>query len=238
MSHKKITLTYKDISNLSIKFLNASEGKSMVKNAFDTRRINQDTTRNPRKSAQFYVRSSPFISEATQEKINKFAKLLDVLESIKKDYEGDPSYLESYAKSMYDHTTRILRVGINDGDYSEDQLRYLEQILDSRYRISLAQIDELDSFQLKTAIISKDEKLMKRGLIRNNIVKNYDSNIQAKPEQEVNLGSTAAVGITKAVKPESSAGELTSLFGIPRLIHDTEKSAQRTITITIKDETE
>src|ERR1700722_9915059 len=69
-----------------------SQDKSIIKIAFDTRRIDQESEYNPRRGLQNYNRSQAFLSEGMGEKIKHFAKVYKVLEDIKKVYGKEPEW--------------------------------------------------------------------------------------------------------------------------------------------------
>jgi hypothetical protein len=56
---------------------------AIKKIAFDTRRVDQERTRNPRSNLQYWHRAQPFIDEEDNGKLNIFAKLLRVETALK-----------------------------------------------------------------------------------------------------------------------------------------------------------
>jgi hypothetical protein len=137
--------------------------KPIAKTAFDTRRVDQEHDRNPRKNLQYYHRADAFIDENDNGKLNKFAKLLNVVGEIKKDLGTEPEWFESYSRQLHDQLTRILRVKQADLDIFKPQLSYLEQLIYARYRLSMDDLDQLSAMELRARILSKDEALLKRG---------------------------------------------------------------------------
>lgn len=192
--------------------------KPIKKVAFDTRRINQHTERNPRTNAQYWNRTDPFITKESQEKINVFSKLMSVLKEIKGQYGSSPEFHESYARVLHDDVERILRVKIGDNDIAEPQLAYLEQIMFLRYRLSMDDILNNNNVDIKRSILEKDENLLKRGL--------FMSETKSKR------------GDTKVVKSNSDNNEkytaaISSFLDSSILKNSLDGKKQKTITITI-----
>ena len=131
----------------------------MVKNAFDTRRINQDTDFNPRRNLQHYHRSEPFITKDAAEQIKTFFKLKTAVDSIKEDFLGDSDWLDSYARILSTALDRTLRVEQKDMDFFQPQMDYLNEMLYLRYRINENDINKMSEMELKSIILNRDEKL-------------------------------------------------------------------------------
>lgn len=203
-----------------------SSKNNIIKNAIDSRRIDQQTVRNPRKALQHYHRSDQFISEEIQNKLNIFSKLMNVLEGIKDSYGKEDAYHNSYVRELYGHVERALRIKIADGDYHEPQLAYLEQLLYARYRLSMEEISRMDYKMLKKSILSKDEDLIRRG-----VYLEHTGGMEKK--------STGPL-FSDGKKDTSNAQQniIEAIFGNNGFRRDGEKTVQRTITITIKDEVE
>jgi len=219
---------------------------SMIKKAFDTRNINQEKQRNPRGNLQFWHRSDPFISKNSEEKLSIFFKLMSAVKKIKSKYEYAPEFFNSYVRILYDHLERILRVNINDRDYSDSQLAYLEQLLFARYRIELKDIVEKSDSELEEIILSKDEDLVRRGfdtkpmetrakgIINNGRTNNYDERILALLEANLKQHNHP---ILVGVERHDTKDSMESLFG--RSLHSAnDGKANIRITIHICDEVE
>lgn len=183
----------------------------LVKQAFDTRRINQETERNPREGLQNYHRSEPYILSDQQTKINTLAKLLVVSAGLKDKFGATPDWHNSYSRVLYDNLQRTLATH-SDGTYdpSDAQFNYLEQLLETRYRLSFEQIDQSSLEKLSEIVLGKDEKLLKRG-------------IEKLPLQSRGV-----------VQQPLSINGLEGLIGQFRQAG--EKTVERTITITIRDQ--
>lgn len=185
--------------------------------AFDTRRIDQEHDRIPRTNLQYWNRSQAFIDEEDQGKIDVFAKLLPALEEIKSSFGTQPEYFNSYSRILHDSVNRILRVKEADLDIFRPQLAYLEQLMFARYRLSMEDINKMNTAILKEAILKKDENLLKRG-----------SYLQATS------GNKSEV-IIKDGDNITQNSIVNAIFGNTNFRRDGEKTVERTITITIKD---
>jgi len=139
----------------------------IVKNAFDTRRINQYTDVNPRRNLQYYHRSDPFIEKDSSEKIKTFFKLKIAVDSLKEDFLGDPEWLDSYCRILSATVDRTLRIDQKDMDFFKPQLDYLEELLYLRYRLKDDDIRRLSEKELRTLILDKDEKLLQKNIYAN-----------------------------------------------------------------------
>lgn len=145
-----------------------------VKNAFDTRRINQETEFNPRRGLQNYNRSEAFISEAVGQKLKSFSKLRGILNSLKEVYGKSHEWQDSNARVLLSTLDSGLRTIQKDGDYSENQqsvgsLNYIEELLHVRYRLGTHELETLADSDLKKIILSKDEELINRDTINKEI---------------------------------------------------------------------
>ena len=191
-----------------------------VKLAFDTRRIDQDSERNPRTNLQFWNRSQQFLEESDSRRLNIFAKLIDPLKEIQEEYSSQPEYFTSYARKLNDIVNRALRVKEGDLEVYRPQLDYLEQLLYTRYRLSLDDMSSKDKDSLKKAILKKDEDLLKRG--------DY-LNLTSKKSNE-----------TFTIKDGHSINEniVNAIFGNNEFRREGEKKVTRTITISITDSVE
>jgi hypothetical protein len=193
----------------------------IVKLAFDTRRIDQEVTRNPRSNLQYFHRHDQFIDEGDSKKLKTFAKFARVLGDLKNKYEKSPEWFNSYARQLYDQVGRVLRVKEADLDIFRPHLNYLEQLIYARYRLAMEQAENMPEKQISNIILSKDEELIGR----NNYLKETQSaeNVEAKKIVIDGSSKTTQESIVSA------------LFGGDSLRKDGEKSVTRTITITIND---
>ena len=114
--------------------LNA-KATGIVKMAFDTRRVNQDTTYIARRNLQTYHRSEAYIDNDSSKKIKTFFKVKTAVDSIKEDFNGDPEWLDSYARILSCALDRTLRIDQKDFDFFKPQLDYLQELLYLRYRL-------------------------------------------------------------------------------------------------------
>lgn len=192
---------------------------NIVKQAMDSRKTKQSSERNPRQALQYYHRNDPFVSTNTQEKLNIFAKLMVVMEDIKREFGEENIWHESYARELYDNLGKALRVKTAGEDFHEPYLAYLEQLLYARYRLSMEEINKQDSGYLKQAILNKDEALLKRGVFLNKAIEKQ---------------STGPIVIDGRNNIQQNIVE--AIFGNNNFRREGEKTVERTITITIKDE--
>ncbi|HVI41779.1 MAG TPA: hypothetical protein VM577_14095 [Anaerovoracaceae bacterium] len=187
--------------------------------AFDTRRIDQEHSRNPRANLQYWNRSQAFIDEEDQGKIDIFSKLLPPLEEIKKSFGAQPEYFDSYSRILYDAVNRALRVKEADMDIFRPQLAYLEQLLFARYRLSMDEISKMSQLALKDCILKKDENLLKRGAFL------YATQNEGQQTQVIKDGN----GVMRD-------NIVNAIFGNNGFRRDGERTVERTITITIRDQ--
>lgn len=192
------------------------------KYAFDTRKINQKSIRNPRSNLQYWNRSQQFIDDEDANKLNAFAKLLEPLEEIKKQFGSEPEYFESYARTLDDLVSRVCQVDKEDVEVFKPQLAYLEQLLFARYRLSLEDITKMSGAKLKKRLLQKDEHLLKRGkyqdITKKEIVKKEDTAQLATKD-----GNSTQENIINAIFGDS-------------IRRRGDRAVERTITIKIRDE--
>lgn len=198
--------------------------KPIRKYAFDTRRIDQEHERNPRTNLQYWHRADAFIDAEDDVKLRRFAKLMTVLSDIKKKFGAEPEWFESYARVLYDTVHRILRIKQADLDIFKPQLSYLEQLVYARYRLSMEDIEKLSKTEIEENILSKDESLLKRGryLAETGLVASGDG----RNEKLVIDGN----------KSTTQDSIINAIFGNNGIRREGEKTVERTITITIRDQ--
>ena len=192
--------------------------------AFDTRRVDQEKARNPRTNLQYWHRAEPFINEDDNKRMKLFAKLLETVEGIKKDLGTDPHWFESYARVLHDTVTRTLRIKQADLDIFRPQLTYLEQLIFARYRLTMLDLEKKAEAELRDIILSKDETLMKRGeFLKNTSLSSEADNKNQRILIDGNKTSSTQDALVNAI------------FGNQDLRKDGERTVERTITITIRD---
>jgi len=196
----------------------------MVKKGFDTRRINQETERNPRTNLQYWHRSDDFIEESDAKKMRTFSRLYNVLTDLKNEYGKEPEWFESYARVLYDTVHRILRIKQADMEVFKPQISYLEQLIYARYRLGMNDIRTMSKRGLANKILSKDEDLMKRGdyLDETKLYTSGDKKAESAPKQ-IGDGNT-------------QESIINAIFGNTGMRRDGEKTVERTITITVRDQ--
>ena len=197
----------------------ALQSNGLVKTAFDTRRFNSETDRNPRIGLQHYHRSDEFINADDQKKIEILSRLISPLNSLKNKYGTDTDWHDSYARVLLDNLNKTLIVKESDVEIFRPQVEYLSQILDLRYRLSLDDIAKMSADQLSEVILKKDEKLLKKGAFIKEMIKREPEKVVVKDGN----GGLTQESIVNAI------------FGNNNIRREGEKTVERTITITIKD---
>lgn len=182
----------------------------MVKVAFDTRRIDQERDFNPRRGAQYYHRSEGFIKKNVEASVETFLKLKTAVDHIKEKYIGSPQWLDSYCRTLSNSLDRILRAERNDEEFFEPQLNYLEELMDLRYRLKLADIDTLGEDRLKEVLLSKDEELKGSAL--------YNIGVKKETQLQSNGVEDFLKDLLKGIKADATNNEV-----------------ERAITITVRD---
>lgn len=208
---------------------------SLVKLAFDTRRINQETDYNPRRGLQNYHRSEPFISQAIDYKLTAFKKLSILLDNLKSEYEKNPEWQDSYTRVLASAIHKGLRTAEQDQDFSDSQpsmasLDYLEELLYVRYRLTPDNLISMSEVDLRNAILSKDELLIRNGAsyIKPEIKPSDISKLSYEQMFDKMLAVMAQVMTSK-----SNSNDWNQLFDV-RATKDNPE-VDRTITIQIKD---
>lgn len=183
----------------------------LVKQAFDTRRIDQETQYIARRGLKHYNRSDEFITESQQGKIADFKKIKNTVQEIKSVYGKDPNWQDSYCRILLSTLDTALRVNVNDGDFADTQTSvgsfdYVDELLFARYRLDVNNISKYGNEELKSIILNKDKSLFR----------------------------DAAVTITnKDIVTKSYDGLMDKLFNVFATTENPE--VERTVTITIKD---
>lgn len=194
-------------------------GSGFVKQAFDTRRIDQETEYNPRRGLQTYNRSEAFLSEAMAQKIENFAKLRDVLIGLKEVYGKEPEWQDSNARVLLSTLDAGLRTNTHDGDFTACQpgvgsFDYIEELMHMRYRLGFDDLNKMGAADLRKVILSKDEELLHRGMnksleiTKSDVAKHgYDTlleklfNVQATSEQP-DVERTVTITIRDTLKKQ------------------------------------
>ena len=200
----------------------AMQHQPLTKLAFDTRRVDQEGSRNPRKNLQYWHRTDPFIDEEDEGTLKNFAKLARVLTNLKKKFGTSPEWFESYARQLYDNVHRVLRVKEGDLDIFRPQLNYLEQLVFARYRLSMENIQKFSEENLADKIISKDEELLGRSAY----LKETGSELET-------TGAISNGVIKDSMTKSTQESIVNAIFGAQGLRRDGERTVERTITIKI-----
>lgn len=203
--------------------LNQLQG--FTKLAFDTRRTNQETDRNPRVNLQNWHRSDQFIDADDQKNIDILSKLLAPLNELKQSFGSEPGWHESYSRQLLDQVERALRVKVGDQDLYRPQFAYLEQLIFQRYRLTFEEINRMEKTAIKHKILDKDENLLKRGAYLHST------------DDELNKKSSQQLSLKTGDMPTTQESIVNAIFGSGAVIRrDGERTVERTITITIRDE--
>lgn len=143
-------------------FKNLNTGIKKV--AFDTRRIDQEKDRNPRRNLQYWHRSENFIDDESKEKIEVFDKLAEVVNELKSELSVQPEWFDSYVRVLSTNLDRvkIKRAGDSSVEVFKPHLSYLEQIIYNRYRLTLKDIKKASKQEIRDRLLSKDESLKER----------------------------------------------------------------------------
>lgn len=214
-----------------------SQNVPMVKNAFDTRRINQETDYIPRRGLQNYHRSEKFVSEAISKKIEGFTRLKITLDKLKLQYGKSSEWQDSYTRVLASAIDKGLRTDQSDGDFSDAQpsmgsLDYLEELMYVRYRLSADNLLTMSDDELCQHILSKDEVLVRQG-------GNNFTNFQVVPSDVSKFSydgmvdrmlATMAQVMTSYKPPQQDDNLTNKLFGSLDNL-----KGERTVTITIKN---
>lgn len=193
---------------------NANETTNgMTKVAFDTRRVNSETTVNPRRNLQNYQRSEPFISPEISEKIKNLFKVKAAADLIKCQFVGDPDWLDSNSRILCNAVDNTLRVEQKDYDFFKPQFDYLDELLYLRYRLASADIERLPAEEIKNILLSRDEKLMHKSIYENYV-----------PQKTINKTSVAPT-IEKQLYTTSKSEENKD--------KESDKKSEKTVNITI-----
>ncbi len=192
------------------------EPAPLVKQAFDTRRINQNTEFNPRRNLQYYQRSEPFIGDQMAAKVKLFFKVKTATDNIRNEFIGEPDWLDSHSRILCNAVDQTLRVDQKDFDYSTPQLDYLSELLYVRYRLESDEIVNASIEKLRNIFLNKDEKLLRRALFIN---------------YQDGLNKQSVLNKNTVVQNDSLADKL---FGDVKANKEN-KEVERSVTITIKD---
>lgn len=197
-----------------------------IKQAFDTRYINQETDTNPRRNLQYFHRNDPFITADMSEKLKTFFKLKAVVDVLKQDFHKDYDWHDSYCRILSASLDRTLRTDVKDMDFSSAQIQYLDELLYLRYRLKNDDINKLGEKELREAILNRDEKLAHKKLYAN-----YERSDNFENMNKNKIGETREneVRIIRETDPL-----IEKLMGNIKASADN-KDIERSITITVRD---
>lgn len=181
----------------------------LIKVAFDTRRIDQETQFNPRRGLQNYNRSEQFLTQVTAEKIVQLSKLRSIVEELKEKYGREPEWQDSYCRILLNTLNQALNSDPGETQASIGSLDYVEELLFTRYRLDMDGISKYADDTIRDIVLNKDEKLLRKGTLM--------------PTKENN----------KTIAIQGYDTLLDKLFNVKAT--PDQPSIERTITITIKD---
>jgi len=205
--------------------------EKIIKQAFDTRLIDQQTELNPRRNLQYYNKSENFITEEIHQKINNLFKVKRAADQIKEKYIGEPDWLDSNTRILCNSLDQILRTEQKDFNFAESQLNYINDLLSIRYKLNKEDLESLNEKKIESILFQKDDKLSKLGLI-----KNY-KNIYKPIKQEPYKVEAANEFLKVAPKYENQDDLMNVLFGGVKA-NEKNKNVKRSVNITITDSLE
>lgn len=237
MSKLLFTILYEDIKQVHSSIENRAEMQGfrqsvlksfspMVKTAFDTRRVNQETEFNPRRNLQYYHRSDPFMTKDASETIKTLFKLKVAVDAIKEDFAHDPDWMDSYCRTLHAALDRTLRVEQKDMDFSQPQLDYIKELLYLRYRLKDEDIIRLNEKELRGIILARDEKLAYKQVYSHYNSGMVKTNEIQRPNYEPLMNNATIVREKDPL--------IEKLFGDVKASKEN-KEVERSITITIND---
>jgi hypothetical protein len=134
----------------------------LVKVAFDTRRIDQETEFNPRRGLQNYSRSEAFLNEANAGKLVQLKKLRGIVEALKTTYGREPEWQDSYCRVLLNTLNQSLNKDPGETQASIGSLDYVEEMLFTRYRLDMDSIAKYADNTLRDIVLNKDEVLLRK----------------------------------------------------------------------------
>ena len=197
----------------------------LKKFALDTRRIDQENQNIPRKNLQYYNRSQQYVDAEANQRLSAFAELLPVLENIQQKYGNQPEYFNSYVSQLYDLVHRVVQIKNAELNVFRPQICYLEQLLYARYRLSIDDLKRINKNALEERILSKDESLLKRGQY-----------LAKTTSPIINQPLANKASLEKDGNTSMQENLVNAIFGNNQFRRDGEKTVERTITITIRDD--
>lgn len=220
---------------------NLNGDAKIIKQAFDTRKIDQEIDYIPRRGLQNYHRSEKFVSDSLADKLKSLDKIRLVLGNIQSQFERQPEWQDSYCRILLGSLNRSLRINEKDGDYSDTQpgvgnVDYLEQLLYTRYRLSMDDVNNKSNDELSKIFLQKDESLVRGDIVKtnnSNLITTHDVsafNYEQLLEKVMGTVTQAVVNMKQAAPPDDLT---TKLFNIKAT--EDHPEVERTVTITIKD---
>lgn len=225
-------LSYKisdDQEDLLIESFSRKAGLSCInqpltKLAFDQRKFDPTKDIHPRTALQNYIRNDEYLDRTATKEVEILLKLKKPIEEIYKEYHSLPEWIDSYSRSLQNGLDRIMNISFGELELFKPQIEYLKQLLYLRYRLSLEDILSKSEEELKKIILEKDEKMVKSHTLDK--LKSSAAKEEIKKEAPIIKDSN---GLTQ----ESI---VNAIFGNNQIRRSGEKTVERTITITIRDQ--
>lgn len=212
-----------------LQFRNKYLQPELVKKAFDTRHIDQNLQMNPRVNLQNWSRSEPYINDTTARSIKLFFKVKNAADEIRHDFIGEPVWLDSYTRILCNAVDQTLMIGTETPNYSRNQIDYLNELLYVRYRLLPDSITTMSHQDLKSVLLNKDEKLVRRSVFINYKDDVYKNSMGLPADDNFNKHST--IIHAAPIVPDTL---IDKLFNGVKASSE-HKNVKRTVSITIDD---
>lgn len=202
------------------------QDKPMIKLAFDQRKFDPTKDIHPRNVLQNYIRNDDYLDRTAAKEVEILLKLKKPTSEIHQEYHHLPEWIDSYSRSLQNSLERVMNISFGELELFKPQIEYLKQLLYLRYRLSLEDILAKSEDDLKKIILDKDEKMVKsHTLDKLKLSAAKEDNIK----KEAPIAKDGNLGLTQ----ESI---VNAIFGNNQIRRAGEKTVERTITITIKDQ--
>jgi hypothetical protein len=137
----------------------------MVKIAFDTRMFKPDLDVHPNKSMQNFHSSQIKLNATISNKLTQLKRVYGITEILKQEFQREKEYQDSYIRSLNHQLYRTLRIKEADAGYSDAQhalnsINYVEELLYTRYRLTLDEIEKMSDKNLRDHLIKLDVNLL------------------------------------------------------------------------------
>jgi len=192
----------------------------LVKVAFDTRKVNQFTDYNPRRNLQHFNRSEDYLTIATATRLNSLNRIKIAIDELERNFCTEPEWLDSYTRVLKDALDKALRISQASSDYSEKEIDYLEELIDMRYRVRLAEVVNMSIEDIKTKVLAKDQSLLhKYSFYKNDIVYKKSGEDTSSNTKQTVQGSSNPININviNNMAGQNQPGLLTTSNDSPQM---------------------